>query len=384
MISSLAVLFLSGVSLGWDTDTSSGTDKAITKQLDILAGAVQSIWSFDVTVELTTTLWLRAEKVGEKEFTKGTQLPIYEFRRLRPGEEPTVKKKYSRQFCERGRGRIERLSAKDGKATELIVYDENVKRTWIPAEGSATIRLPGIQSLGRGEDYRETFKTMEGRVELLRFLRRRQSLNVLNIEQIAGGAVIDGGAEPKPWQVEAVLPDWGIRAVLDVGYGMLPRIIETYEDVDGKRFVTRRLTVNQWKRLDKGVWVPILATTQVFSQQKPTFGELANEFVLKVDIEKSRWNVEFPDETFDLPLPVGTKVIDMTRKVEFVTGAPDPGKNLTDLAKHAQNVVEIRTDPIEPISRTWPTWIIWSSLAAFLICIFGAAYVWRRKRLGTP
>jgi hypothetical protein len=364
-----------------DASASSVADKATNKQLAVLDGAVQSIWSFDVTVELTTTVWLKYDKVGEKEFTNGVRMPIHEARALRPGEEPTTEKSHTRQLFQRGNGRIEHLIAKNGKVSEFVVYDENVKRTWNPAERAATIRIPEIQSLSRGEDYRETFKTVEGRVELLTFLRRRESLSVLRIEQSPGDVDFDGSPEPKPWQPEAILPSWGAHACADVRHGMLPRVIETYQDFDGTRLVTRRLTVNQWKKLDTGIWVPVLTTTQLFSREKPTLGKLANEFVLKVNVDKSRWNVELPDGTFDLPLPVGTKVTDMIRKVEFVTGEADPGKNLVDLAKHAQNVVEIRMDPLEPVSRRGPTWLIWMSLVAVVSCLLGLAYLWHRKRV---
>ena len=49
-------------------------------------------------------------------------------------------------------------------------------------------------------------------------------------------------------------------------------------------------------------------------------------------LDHSSWNQDIPEETFELPLPKGTTVIDHLRNVRYVTGEDDPGKNLDALA----------------------------------------------------
>lgn len=107
-------------------------------------------------------------------------------------------------------------------------------------------------------------------------------------------------------------------------------------------------------------------------------GSVGNEIVLVVDPTRSSWNKQLGDESLRLPLPAGTKVSDEERGVRYVTGQPDPGKNLDDLAKHARDVVPIATFTPQP-KTSWYTWVFYGLGAAVAVVLLGVVGIVVRK-----
>src|SRR5262245_41439294 len=86
---------------------------------------VQRVRSFDVTVAATMRIRMGTEQVapaGKNE--DGTpRLPQLKLRKLRPGEEPQIRKEFSRQVYRQGKGRIELLDGPGGKPKQIVAYD---------------------------------------------------------------------------------------------------------------------------------------------------------------------------------------------------------------------------------------------------------------------
>jgi hypothetical protein len=117
--------------------------------------------------------------------------------------------------------------------------------------------------------------------------------------------------------------------------------------------------------------VPVSAITYFFDSDLnlATFGEVANELTLVVDVSRSSWNKEIPESTFNLPLPAGVKVTDSLREVQFVTGKPDTGENLDELAANARNLVPYPVQKAPPVESHSPwMWIIGG--VTILVCAF--------------
>ena len=64
-------------------------------------------------------------------------------------------------------------------------------------------------------------------------------------------------------------------------------------------------------------------------------------------------------------LEAGVRVFDEFRNVTYVTGKPDPGKNLDDLAATARGMIRL-VDPHQQVRRPWGWWIAGGGVAALL------------------
>jgi hypothetical protein len=139
-----------------------------------------------------------------------------------------------------------------------------------------------------------------------------------------------------------------------------------------------RSEVIKWHALDCGVRVPIHIRTTLFDAQpdKGTLGELDVERTLTIDVAKSSWNVQIPDQAFDLPIPAGANVNDDLRSVRYITGKADPGKNLEELAKQAKHLVPVAT--AAPV-RTPGRWTWWAAFPISIALVGCALYLWRKK-----
>jgi hypothetical protein len=238
-------------------------------------------------------------------------------------------------------------------------------------------------------DYRETYRSAFGGVhfdDLVVCFRQRKGYVVVG-SSAGDSPLLTIEAKPVP---PSKMPDvdlgaWGFKVALDPRRGMMPAVIEVLQPVKGVLQLYRRMTVNQWKDLGNGVWVPTKATTHIFyldNGTNPDFhGQVANEIVLTVDEARSSWNKSVSEGTLRNPLPAGTKVMDTERGVQYVTGKADPGVNLADLAKHARDVAPIiTTQPEKPL---WGTWLLRGAvlLVATVALVLGGWFV-RKRWLG--
>jgi hypothetical protein len=334
-------------------------DKLNVKQaLELLDGSLQAITSFDVRLNCSHKNLLQKETVVD--VSEGRKrIVVKSSRKLYPNEAPKILRQSFREVYQRGKGRLEFTKGDYIKSPWRIVFDPETQKTYRPQENDATISSKPTELILEGWDYLEAFRSVHGSLPILVAFKERKN------------AVINEGASSETLLVLESAPcldapnvsygRWGLRVALDKNHGFLPSSIERSEEISGKLLTVRRTTIRQWKDLGGGVWVPISTITHFFDSDPnlATFGELANELTLVVDVSRSSWNKEIAESTFNLPLPPGVKVIDTLREVQFVTGKPDPGDNLDDLAANARNLVPypvLKAPPVESHSP-W-MWII--------------------------
>ncbi len=346
------------------------------KALETFASAVEGVRSFDVTVTATMKILIGTVKDGDR----------YKARKLQPGEQPRVRTEYSRQVYDQGKGRIEILDRAGGKATMVIAYDHQVGKAHLVKEKAAAIDRSIRSTELDGGDYRDTYRTIFGGIpfgDLVRCFRERKGYVAIT-SPTATNPLLTLQANPvapnDPRDV--TYGPTAFRVALDPRRGMMPAVIEVLRQLDGELVVYRRMTVTDWKDVGNGLWVPIKATIQVLNSGKvrAEAGDIATETTLIVDVARSSWNKGLNEEAVQLPLPTGTKVTDRERSVRYVTGQPDPGKNLDELAKHVSDVVPITT--VTPRPKTgWSGWIFYGSGIAAAVVLLGIVGVAVRKRL---
>jgi hypothetical protein len=266
-------------------------------------------------------------------------------RKLFPNESPKTSQYLYRQVFQKGKGRIEFLDGPKGFVKNYIVYDSETEKGWTPSQHTATIARPVRPPAGLdGIDYRECFRTVIGNVPFLKCFRERGNTRV---EVKREGNLVVLHSDPITTTKPSVdLPNFGLRATIDPQHGFIPIVLEMLKTIDGKLMPYTRRTVTNWKDLGGGVWAPTRVVSQHFDldpQFQETFGQVSDEVVMEVDLNRSSWNKDIPEETFELPLPKGATVVDFRRNVRYVTGEDDPGKNLDSLAAHAQELVPINT-----------------------------------------
>lgn len=311
-----------------------------SKAIGLFEGATDSIASYDLRTKVTESYFLNDEFSGTGRAKRLDH-------RARRGQ-PLVKEWHFRQVYQRQKGRIEFLD-RQGKPGETIVFDGEIERTWNPKTASSTIRSPTLELLGEGMDYRGSLRNAYGRASLLKCLQERTNVVVKRPEDGTPRIVLE--TEPQP-RTSVDLGPWGFRVTLDPSRGCMPVQIERLVLVDGQLFVKSRRTI-QLKNISQGVWAPIQMTTVIFDSlpKLGTFGELEYESRLDVDPSQSSWNQDISNEEFTLALPRGTTVVDNFRSVRYVTGEPDPGKNLDELAAHARQLIPVSIG--DPLPAQW-------------------------------
>jgi hypothetical protein len=347
----------------------------VERALELLEGATQSITSFDLAIRVTKTSTLKwtivtDEKTGEKQEV---------CRKLQANESPKTIQRYFRQVFQGGKGRIESLDRPMGKISgPVMVYDGETERVLDLRDNTGSIRSPNPEIVGQGEDYRSCFRSVAGRIGLLKFLRQRKDLTLKRDEMDQKLFVME--TRPHP-MTDIDWPTSGFRLTIDPQKGFYPIVFEKWKEQAGKYFLFRRTSVNGWKRLNDGVWAPTHATTYLFvPPPNPMWGELAMEIDLKVDEAHSSWNTAIPEERFRLPFPTGMKVYDHLRSTAYVTGKPDAGENLQDLATNARKVVRLPPErPIVTVAWYLP-WLYGIAGGVFGLLVLKGVMLYLRKR----
>jgi hypothetical protein len=351
-------------------------DLTVAKAIALLDGATQAIRSFDVQVTTSTKILIRHEASEH-----GTGLPITRSRKLDPNEQPTIDVVHCRQRYQNGKSRVESLDGPNGRAATIVVSNSEVEKMWDPGRSQGAIRPPAVTSVGEGGDYLESLRGVYGRVSILQILRQRPAATSLTIAATPGHVTL----EAKPYPDAAVdFPNWGFRITLDATRGFMPVVVERYELINDRPQVAARRTVTRIKELPGRIWVPITVVTEKFdtNPKSSTFGELGNEVVMSIDESTSSWNRAIPASVFQVEYPPGTRLNDAFRKVQYVTGKPDPGSNLQDLAANARDIVPANTSMVWNESKdVGYRWLIAVGAGMFAAGAMGALLFIRRRRL---
>jgi hypothetical protein len=365
--------------LGWHPTEARAGNLTVSDTLDLFGGALGSIRSFDVMVSATSRRLIVTE--GREDVDSKRQkkkFVIINRRELRAGELPQTSHEYFHQVFQRGKGRIEYLDGPKGKAVRYLVYDEETAKSWVPAQRAAAIDRPPAAPVMGGMDYRECYRNVVWSAALMKCLRERT--NVKLIPPVPDSPFVILETDPLP-QANIDLPTFGFRIAIDPRRNFMPAVVEIFRPIAGKPFMMTRREVVDWKDLGGGLWVPTKVVSRHFDSDpdwKETFGHVHSEVVMQIDLTRSSWNKNIPEEVFTLPLPVGAVVTDFRRKVQYVTGKPDAGKNLEELAAHARDMVPIRLDP--PAEKSSPRPVIIAGSAAAFTLIVVVAVGWRLRR----
>jgi hypothetical protein len=341
----------------------------VSNFLDSLETAIKSITSFDVYVQDTTEYYFSTEKDESGRQARAVTLH----------SPPIIERTKSRQmFAYNGWRRIEGRDSDTGKDGGVIVgADNEVERIHFPLRSEGAVRAAGGPSMSDGSDYFETFRTVTTSIPILVVFREREK--EARIRREPSGRVV---LEVDPTDVRGMTyGGWGFRVYADPAVNLLPAVIEKYWIIKGKQVLLSRRTILERKQIAPGVAVPVKSVTHYFEPEKDSgkFGEVWKKVDLVVDVARSRWNHPIPQEAFRVPFPAGTRVIDEIRDVAFVTGKPDPGRNLADLAANARGLIRnVQYRPLPPPSYAWVWWAAAGSAAALALTGF-ALY---RRRAG--
>jgi hypothetical protein len=343
----------------------------VGRTLEMLEGALGSIRSCDVRLDVTKRFFVEDQRTGQ-----GREAILV--RRVKRSF-PLMEKYAFRQVFQKGKSRVEYLDPQSGDRTGCIVCDGEVEKTWDPARVAGSIRSPERSPTDEGMDYLTAFHNVFDRLSLLKCFRERN--NVVQVDPVPDRPDIILETSPVAPGNNIAFPDCGFRVLLDSQHGLMPRQIERFEEVQGKLCVATQRTVTEWKEVGEGVWAPTTIVTQIFDllPEKGTFGEVYSEVVMKVDVARSTWNTDIPEETFELPFPAGTRITDFLRNVQYVTGKADPGKNLDDLAMNAQSLVPIATGRFTDGPRRTSYWLT-IALPVLVAANIALALVYLRRR----
>lgn len=354
--------------------------------IDSLDAAIQSLKSWNLNVHCSREFFIKED--GSVDTSSGKkELVITNKRKLAPGEKGVVFRESYRQVFQAGKGRIDFLKKPNGKENiggqpNVLVYDGEMQKTYDDRAKAAIIGMPAQNIVpGEGWDYLHAYRIIQGRWPIINCLRQRK--NVFCKEPDTNLVLLESAPCPKE---RVDYSGFGFRVILDKHHGFMPYVIERTQEIQGKIFTLRQTKVVEWKALEGGVWAPIKVVTRYFDEDPkwPTFGALHSEEVLIVDVARSSWNRDIPEETFNLPLPAGTKVIDRLRGVQYVTGQADPGKNLEDLAAHAKRMVPIpiARPPLSPQPWWQKGWVLGVSAGATLGLTLLLFFRYHRRRTG--
>ena len=328
--------------------------------------AIGSIASYDVTYKVTKYIYFDAKQDSRPPF-KADDIVEY--------DPPLESVQHLRQISARGLRRLEVYDDPEYKRlAQLISSGPDTERVWIPNRLEAYIRKTDLNVVDPGAEYAETYRCVRGRLPLIQSLRERQTVTAQAAEE-GRLMVLECGPSNEPGVHYANL---GYRVTLEAKYGLLPTVIEWFTPgLKGPPVVSTRTRVTEFRRLPEGTHVPIRAVTDIF---RPIPGIGADKPVIRldlvVDVVRSKWNEPIGDETFQVQTPAGARVLDTIKDVSYVTGKPDPGKNLDDLAATAGPFVQKVSRSMPPAASRWQ-WVWVGGGLALAVAV--AVLVLRRR-----
>lgn len=346
-------------------------DESSKLLVDAIEASANSITSFDIYATVVRTVIVRysaVEENGRRGREVGTLLG-----------KPSTSKMLTRQVYSTGRRRIEQLNPQTNAVSMVVASDGQVERVWHPTRLEAMIRRPGRPVFNGGFDYQESYRSFTGPISIpLIFREREKNIRVRKSEGNGRYHVIE--ADPAPGH-GFTMGNRGLRLFADSLENLLPATIETYRVVNGEPVVVTRKKVMERKKIADGINAPTRVLTEYYSPAKDDqyYKQLIAMAELKVDLSRSRWNVPIDNSAFTIPIPAGAKVVDTIRNITFVTGKPDPGKALDDLATGARGLITNTRQPPMPAPWAWYWWVIGLVAAAGVIVV---TYLCSRRLIG--
>jgi hypothetical protein len=352
-----------------------GRDLTSHALLDMYEQSARAIENYDVTLTVTRRFVAKAEVVGTKKVGLRDQ-PTFQWRSLRPDEQPKVQTHVWRQVRDsRGRRHLESLDTTLMTPASVITFDGEIKRSLIENLRQGYLGPTTTEYTQPDEDYVTFYANLLGEISLAHTLRVRTATHLVDDPTQDQFVAVDSSPERG-----GVLPSYGFSVQFDTAHGMLPLQIETRrEDPGGETLLHTRLRVHRFLRLENGGWAPVEVSVTSFVPSGPIKGQPSQEAVAVVDIGKSSWNKPLPDSLFTIAFPQGISVLDELRRVTFVTGNVQREANLDKLAAQARNVNANRIDVVPSVQTgNWGAWAILALNIAFVAVI--AILIWSRRR----
>jgi hypothetical protein len=270
------------------------------------------IESYDLTVDLEIRSYLY-QKDGIERLTL-------------PGETYPPSFDHSHIFKKAGKRLGEFAGSGAGDYGTKLLFDGQVSIAAEIARNVYSLRS-GCQVFGNSyyEDYDVLYRTVLGSTDRIAMSRERQARLLPregSIYVISVPPAKQGDFQTLSWKV------W-----LDPAKNFLPSRWTETSIIDGREVRNRDCDV-VLKEVAEGVWAPVEANMTVYNQnlQSPVFGKVIGHNMLKVNLEKSHFNVPIADEIFDVKIPDGATVVDNIRNVVYTKGSSDPDGYLDRLA----------------------------------------------------
>lgn len=362
------------------------TPRVNVKQvIGLLETATSAIHSYDVSLHATHRHALRSERTNPPTPAGKKARPKVTFRKLGPGEAPFSVMLESRQVCSGAKRRVEILDPKTGDWLDVRTFDGEQARFLSRTPNGAThaeIMPAPHEYISEGFDYLTYWRNDYAYDLVGGVLRSRHGTQLASSGEGDTDPVLDSPAESG-----SLLPGFRYRIVMDRVHGLMPRTIEQYCTVTTNGEKRERLVwkkvVDEFREVEPGVWAPIRLRQFAYLTRGPLAGELSSETVAVVDIERSRWNIDLPDDLFTTPLPPGTHVHDQSLNVVYVAGHADPGKNLDDLAKTATQIALVQSADTKPSTGTrTTTWLLIATAVLLPLAALCVLY-YRHARRGS-
>lgn len=306
------------------------------------------------------------------------------------GTRPPIIAHYRQTLRKDGHIRVEFSGAELSEGKLIRVSDRMVEYSLMTPMGGAipmgTISAP--REIGSGESYKELFKTILMTVDIIDLLRNRSGLKVTKIPEknllcIEIPPSTDNDKQYVP------LKKYGYRIWLDQSHGRLPAKIETYRlDNDHKELLRKRTEVTKFFEFASGFWAPVNATVTFFTGTPgESYGKPANDVTLNVDAAKSRWNIELPDDLFELQFPAGTIVADYIRKTQMITGQNSPAKNADRLIENARVVTSLDNKApllVNEARKVSNTRVLLIAINLIIVVVLAVLIIYTRTRKRNP
>jgi WD40 repeat protein len=314
-------------------DSTLKTNLTLDEALKRMQQTLDKLRSYDVYLDIEQKWPLKTVVVPVNDPDRPGIREKYEWQPWAPDETPKSEVHKSRQSRSGAKRRVEGFGDNSGVA----VSDGKERRTLSAPDknGSrqASIDQP-YELTDAYEDFEDYFALPLMHCKLAQIIPERPSARIANSDD--HGLVV---IELPPGEGK-LFDRFGWRIWLDPQHGYLPAKWELLYAKDGKSPVLRdRVQILKFKELGDDAWVPVECTRDFyvsFSDGEPHSGEIATTIRGTVDLTRSRWNIDLPDDLFGLAFPAGTQVFDEQRNQIVITGPGDDGRDNQKLLENAK------------------------------------------------
>jgi hypothetical protein len=331
----------------------------------------EQVYSFDVLINFSQYEFDVCEYTKKNGFSVRTTA-----RMLAENEKPTLRTSRMRQVFQNNQGRIENY---DWPGTYgVLVYDSMNHRHLSKDKNEAMVKPVSLSRIFAGYDYLSYYRYLLGTHDLKEILSKRKNIEI-TYNPAEQYTLITDSSLPEKWQPYGTE---GLIIKIDIQKNFALSEWGTFtENKDGTKTTRNNNKVTEWREIKANLFVPTVVEYSVYETdtEMPTYGKCVSKVVAKVDVEKSRWNINIDPGEFVLPIPVGTQVVDMHRMQRGITGQDDPGTNIKQILTDADNPQPINMPKPQDTSTNNLYWLIGTFFLS-LIGLFILVRIWKAKK----